>query len=327
MRRFRSIYSGLILALLAVCSAQSQTLTTYAAQDSVEVGDLIYYSLVLQADKEYMEIIFPDTLSFPPYLEIREKQQFKLSTFKDSLSYSLQNFGTNDLAIPPLEVLLISENDTTILLSDPVNIPYRTVINEETALQALKPLFTFPRIWWPWLLGALLAGGIFWYFWRNRETDPATEKQPTIEIPPFENPLERLEKDLHHYRSQFNFSEPDSFKAYYSGISDAIRRYFEDLYKIPALESTSRELMRYLDVYGIDQEMTELTRSVVMEADLVKFAKYFPDREDALKVFNKALQFLDKAKSADQIRIKQLRTEYNNRYGLNQATEGSDGMG
>lgn len=318
MRQIHYIRYGLLLPLifLLLSEGYAQQLITRVSPDSVEVGGLIPYTLVLQTDREYDEIVYPDSLSFPPELSIRQRQQYKVSDFKDSLRYTLQNFGNEDIRINPLPVLLIAGNDTIRLMTDPVLIPFRSVTNDESTLQELKPLFAFPAPLWPWLLAGLILAAGFWYWWTYHRNRPEKVKEEPIRVPPFSDPLEKLEKDLHHHRSALNPVVRESVKNYYSGISDAIRSYFEHIYRIPALESTSRELLRYLDVYGVDEQIMELTRQIVREADLVKFAKYDPDENDHLSLYNRALEFLDRAQSVDRSRIKRLKQEYEERHGL-----------
>jgi hypothetical protein len=197
------------------------------------------------------------------------------------------------------------------------------VAEGDTTLKQMKPNFAFPRSWWPWVLAALaLAGFLVWWF-KFRE-EPETSEEPKPEIKPFYNPLAELEKELQDIKANSNIAETKDFKLFYSEVGDAIRTYYEDLYQIPALESTSSELLRYLDAYGVDDKLTEKTRLILRKADLVKFAKFTPTLEDAWKTLEYAMEFLEQAKLTDSARIARLKAKYNEQFILTSPKENED---
>jgi hypothetical protein len=300
----------LILLFFSV-NIYAQTVQTNIDTDSISIGDTFRYSLIIQQDQEYQRIEFPDTASFPPSVELIGRQQFKLSEFSDSLIYNLQYFGNKDLSLPEMPVTFYSEEDTIQLKTDPVLLFFKSVVAEgDTTLKPMKPNFTFQRPWWPWILaGSLLAAFLIWWY-KFRKEPEESESKPQIEIQPFNNPIKELEKNLLSIKRESDIAETKNFKLFYSEIGDAIRTYFEELYKIPALESTSTELLRYLDAYGVDDTMTEKTRVILRKADLVKFAKLTPTLEDAWETFDHAIEFMERAKLADSARISRLKVKY-----------------
>ncbi|MFD2532345.1 hypothetical protein [Gracilimonas halophila] len=304
----------LILLFFSV-NIHAQTVRTNVNTDSISIGDTFRYSLIIQQDQEYQKIEFPDTTSFPPSVELIDRQQFKLSEFSDSLIYNLQYFGNEDLNLPGLPVTFYSEEDTLQLRTDPVLLFFKSVVAEgDTTLKPMKPNFAFSRPWWPWILaGSLLAAFLIWWYKFRKEPEKA-DNEPKIEIEPFYNPIEELEKSLHRINKESDLAETKNFKLFYSEMGDAIRTYFEELYKIPALESTSTELLRYLDAYGVDDTMAEKTRVVLRKADLVKFAKFTPTLEDAWKTFDHAIEFMERAKLADSTRISRLKAKYEEQF-------------
>ena len=65
-------------------------------------------------------------------------------------------------------------------------------------------------------------------------------------------------------------------KQYHSSVTDIIREYIENRYKIQALEQTTEEILWSFRNVAIDEESkTKLKRTLVL-ADLVKFAKEIP---------------------------------------------------
>lgn len=301
---------SLLVMFFCVLPLQAQTVQTNITTDSVTAGEVFEFSLLVQLDQEYQRIAFPDTNAFPPSVEVVDRHQFKRSEFSDSLIYNLQYFGNEDLRIPPLTVTLFSEDDSTVIYTDPVNIYFKTVVAEgDTTLKPMKPNFAFPRPWWPWILaGLLLAVFLTWWFFFREEPEEEEVSEPIIE--PFYDPLEALEQRLQALKTDTDLPKTKDFKTFYSELSDAIRAYYEDLYHIPALESTSGELLRYLDAYGVDETLVENTRNVLRGADLVKFAKFTPTLDDAWKTYDDAIEFLERAKQIDEVKIRRLKREY-----------------
>ena len=94
-------------------------------------------------------------------------------------------------------------------------------------------------------------------------------------------------------------------KEYYSQLTDIARNYIEEAIEIPAMESTTSELITALKAASLKKKMTlsqETIRTclerVLKQADLVKFAKSkpldFEITEDRNKI-QKAIVTLDKA--------------------------------
>lgn len=305
-----------VLLVSLFCSAQvfAQNVNTHVNTDSITVGQIFEYSLTVQLNQEYQRVQFPDTNSFPSSIEMTERQQFKLSEFSDSLVYNLQYFGNQDLQISSLPITIFTETDSTVVYSDPVLIYFKNVVAEgDTTLKPMKPIFAFPRPWWPWVLAGLaLAAFLVWWFRYRDQTEEPTVEAPRIE--PFYNPLDALESKLMTIKKDSSIAETKNFKYFYSELGDAIRAYYEELYNIPALESTSGELIRYLGAYGVDDTLREKTRVILRKADLVKFAKYTPTLDDAWKTYELAMEFLERAKLADSARVARLKAKYNEQF-------------
>lgn len=125
----------------------------------------------------------------------------------------------------------------------------------------------------PWILIFLLlilsAFGIFYYLKRRQ---PKQKKAFIPEIPPYEQAMKSL-KDL----DSSGLLEKGEIKEYYVKLSDILRRYIEDEHSIPALESTTDELMNSAYSIEISEETRNKMRELLRESDFVKFAKYKPE--------------------------------------------------
>ncbi len=304
----------------------AQTVSTHTPDDSLTVGEVFDLSITLNSASPYTKIIFPDSISFGPSLEFISQQQFKVSDYSDSIRYKLQFFGIEDISIPPLPVRIITEVDTLLVFTESFQLVYKqTITSQEDPLKPLKPIFPFPRTIWPYfavLLLLLVAGYFIWArYFKEKEAEPI---QPRT-IPVFENPVVELENILNSIKEKHTNTPEKNYKEFYSELGDALRWYIEELYKIPALESTTREVLRYMDAFGVDVEMVKHTRKVLNEADMTKFAKFKPTLDQSWKAFHEAYSFLDRTRIVDRDRIERIRQEFENRF--SDMEEVNDGMG
>src|SRR5690625_7313133 len=72
--------------------ASSQQVHTYVDADSVEVGQIIHYSIVLESNSD--EAVYPDGTEVEDPLEFISRQRFQGTATPDSLVYRMQCFGT-----------------------------------------------------------------------------------------------------------------------------------------------------------------------------------------------------------------------------------------
>ncbi len=77
-------------------------------------------------------------------------------------------------------------------------------------------------------------------------------------------------------------------KAYYSVISEVMRKYLRAAHNIPATEATTAEIVQAVKSSTIPASAYDKLREILEEADLVKFAKYAPTEEEKTKYMEKA---------------------------------------
>lgn len=304
---------GFVFLLLPIV-LQAQSVTEYARIDSLNVGDRFSFAITLSKDQPYDEVIYPDSSSFGSPFEIRSLQRFQVTDFKDSLVYDLQFFGTEETRIPQLPVRLINSGDTTVVYTNPVPVAFKTVLqSEQESLRPFKPIFDFAAAWWPYIVALLLLGAAGWYLYklyREKGLEPKPVQKKQVYSPtPFQDPLNRLNNILTQLKG-YTFSSEKDYEIFYVNLGDAIREYFEDLYRIPALESTSREILYELSRRSVDSELIDKTKAVLQEADMVKFAKFTPTEKQAEKALEKADAFLERAREVDKPRVDHLRRKH-----------------
>ena len=81
-------------------------------------------------------------------------------------------------------------------------------------------------------------------------------------------------------------------KQYYSEITDTLRAYIEERYRIPALERTTFELKRELKLSGMSRDDQESLIQGLELADMVKFAKYRPIGPENVRFLEQAFELV-----------------------------------
>ena len=90
--------------------------------------------------------------------------------------------------------------------------------------------------------------------------------------------------------------ESDDKKAYYSSVTDTVRKYLEERFAIQAMEETTVEIIKDLKFSDILSKDKFFLQEILKQADMVKFAKYKPDSQDGEKVLEKSIEFVERTK-------------------------------
>lgn len=146
---------------------------------------------------------------------------------------------------------------------------------------------------WLAILAVLAAAAfVFIYLSRKKKAHPAPA------VPADQIAFRQLEalrlKDL---------IRQGKIKEYYSEISDIIRHYLENRFRLRAPEMTSEEFLFYARDYGqLVREHKALLKDFLLSCDLVKFAKHKPSAQEMEAIFASAKKLVDETK--EQIPLK-----------------------
>ena len=314
----RSVLIGihLIIFSLALFPVQSsgQQMKDYFPADSIGVGDTFPFSIVLSKDQNYDKIIFPDTTQISGDFEIKNRRHYRITDFTDSLAYEIQYFGLSDTTFPALPVHLISGEDTLTLHTRPAPLYFNSSLAEEDGeFLPLKPIYEFARNWWLWIGGLVLLLAAAWFgyrYYRRWKARRAKQQKPVFEPEPFVDPLDELQKELIRLKNDPSLTEQGDMKTFYTKLTDALRLYYERMYKIHAMESTTGEMMRDLRSLGLSNQILEGIHSLLKEADMVKFARFTVTKEHALEALDKAKSLFEQIRQEDAYMVERLRNEH-----------------
>lgn len=315
----RSI-SLLLVFFMMFAQLQAQSIRTHVSTDTLSAGDTFLY-IITATSRPEIQVIFPDGRAFQGPFEFSSAQRYRGVISRDSVVYRLQFFGVSDTVLTSLPVQFIVNNDTLVLNTAPVPVYFQSQMDTDTGeLKPFKPNFEFTRSLLVYLLiFTLLLVSLFllWYF-RDRffkKDQNVPDNVSPVEIPPFVNPYTVLEKEVKAHNKLESF-RTDNFQQLHVNLSNAIRRYFEDVYDIPALESTTREFLGDLSRSRVDDTVINLIRAVLNRCDLIKFAKVTADEHSTVLLLDNIHKLLDFIRFHDQQRLRELRIEYEIKHGL-----------
>ena len=212
-------------------------------------------------------------------IEVVEELNIDTTKTKFVKKYILTSFDSGQYVIPR-QLVLINSNKH---LTDSILINVATV-KVDTTKQNLFPIKSIKNqpvifddyknyLWIGLALLAFILGLIWYYFIRKKREEQAIENR----IPPYELAMQRL-GELDGKQLWQN----DKVKLYYIELTEIIRTYIERELNIPALESTTDELMETIRDFNkiktldLPKETVANLQKLLKEADLVKFAKHKP---------------------------------------------------
>ncbi|MCF8258844.1 MAG: hypothetical protein K9J06_14915 [Flavobacteriales bacterium] len=213
----------------------------------------------------------------------------------------LTSFDTGFMVIPP--VAFVFDRDTANpLLTDPELILVTEIpVDLEQDIMDIKGPMDVPINWRKYLLyglialvviGLLVGGFLYWQKHRKQRDAPAARPVPTR--PAHEIALEKLEA----LRLK-KLWQSDRAKEYYIELSDIVREYIEFRFGIMALEQTTDETVRSLQITGVDTELLKTLSGMMQLADLAKFAKYRPMSDENEKSMDVARGFVENTRAIE----------------------------
>ncbi|TKJ42347.1 hypothetical protein CEE37_01305 [candidate division LCP-89 bacterium B3_LCP] len=150
----------------------------------------------------------------------------------------------------------------------------------------------------PWIAAAIAAVFIFFFIrWLLRRRKRQTEE---IQAGPPPRPAHEIALEaLDELRDKRLYQE-GRIKEYYSALSEIIRIYIEAHFDVPAMESTSFQLLRDIEPRLGNQELYDALGTMLNDADLAKFAKHQPNALTCQKGLERGYSLVEKTKPAPE---------------------------
>ncbi|MBQ1635000.1 MAG: hypothetical protein II102_00170 [Bacteroidales bacterium] len=301
----------ILTALLDIVPSGDATLQQLQKRDSILIADQIRYGVTIEDVKAGEKIALPDfsaasndtltilggwqldTLVNGKAVRSRNAKaaaRLLRKPFALKASIVLVPFEEGHYALP--DVPVIRESDTLVfkgLEMDVKTMPVDTATFEihDIKGQILYPV-TFKELL-PWIGGGLLAAALIalavWLIVRasKRKAEALKPKDPAYIVA-----LRELDK----YRSD-KYWAPDKQKAFYSGITDALKFYMDERFGVDAPEMTTAELFDALKSdKDITPEMYSSLKELFERADFVKFAKHIASEQENAAALPLAVRFV-----------------------------------
>ena len=299
----QSVFKWLMILLFSVVTS-AQKITTSIDSSQIKIGS--QFNLTLKASVNAKDkVVFPNAKNFGA-LEVLES--YPIDTIKNNSQYELikkyglTQFDSGKYLIPKLIVKINQKDFQTDSLSIVVNnVKVDTTKQQMYDIKDIIATEEEPSSeWWKLLvlLALIIASGFGSYFIIKR-----LQKGKVKEEEFFASPIEKAIAYLQNLDKKQLVQKGD-VKEYYSEMTDIARTYIEESVHIPAMESTSSELMDSLKKaisekkMFVNREELDKFRQVLENSDLVKFAKSKPlqfEIEKDKSIVDKFLLIVDKA--------------------------------
>lgn len=273
-----------VLFLLAAITVFGQQKQVQASIDStkIKIGSQFNLTLKTRVDTA-AKVSFPEGKNFGQ-LEVLES--YPIDTIRDGAmyelvkKYGLTQFDSGRYVIPSLPVIINNKNIRTDSLRIEVNnIKVDTLKQKMFDIKPVLEKQSDTSFWW-WLLlivAVLAAAGYFgWKYLKNRKPKEQKAKKEDLI-----SPIEKASRELKNLEAK-DLLEKGEVKDYYSQLTDIARTYIEEAIHVPAMESTTSELIDAMrdavrkKRMNLSQETFEELEKILRTADMVKFAKSRP---------------------------------------------------
>lgn len=260
--------------------AQENPVSIEIDTTTIKIGEQIQFKIGVN---ETNNVVF-QKLALDSLGKIEVVESLPIDTLKNRLEkkYLLTSFDSGQYVLPKQLVLINNKQFYTDSLL--VNV---ATVKVDTLKQKMFPIKSIKKepktfddykhlLWWIIPILVLLAVVLYVIF-RKKEKKVV----PKVYVAPIKEALQRL-KEL----DEKQLVQQNKIKIYYSELTDIVRTYIEKDIKIPALESTTNELIETIRDFnessnlGISKETIQQLKEVLQSADLVKFAKSKPIIEE-----------------------------------------------
>jgi len=270
---------------------------------TISIADVVWLRLEATVN-EGTEIGFPKVVDI-----LKDKDQFGVLEYRpisDKLvgdgqvlkgwEYRLEPLVVENCVIPELTFTysLPDAADKVKLLTKEIAIDVTELPDDAGAnvIDDIKDVVELPGGglgWWLWLIVAGVVGSVvvIVLFARRRNQKQISVSRPAHEIA-YERLRQLMEKDL---------IAAGRIKEFYEYLSHILRSYIENRFQLRAPERTTEEFLQEAEssnVLRLDHQ--EKLGSFLRHCDLVKFARYGPEKTEIQESIDLAKEFIDATK-------------------------------
>nr|WP_314979701.1 DUF4381 domain-containing protein [uncultured Prevotella sp.] len=292
MRKYIVIF---ILLILAVVSHAQVQVTASVDSTKILIGGRSHYFITVYAPKG-TKISFPEfnKKEIVPDVEVLSAKSDTADAngkIRIRRIYTITAWDAKRYTLPAQNVIIGGETKMTGNVTlDVQAVPVDTVKSTPMPPDDIQKV---PFSWGEWvpvilvIVLALILICFVFYLYRNlchKKNGRALKKARALSY------YEQAKHDLSEIAAnKMLYAEQ---KAYYTDVTNVLRKYISQRYNINALEMTSHEILESMkDVCDVSE-----LKVVFNTADLVKFAKYSTDANDMTYYLDSIVHFIDSTK-------------------------------
>lgn len=302
---------------MASSFSQAQNLTIKASIDTnhILIGDPVNFTLQVTKPTDF-QLSFPelnDTIT--EKIEILESDSIDtVSTSNNEITlrkkYIVSCYDSGQFIIPPLPFVYQKDTITDTLYSQSLILTCQTIPIDTTKKEIKdikKPLDTpfsfqeFLKYYLPYILGGIILLLILYFAYKyyKKLRKKSKEKPKKIFVPKEAAHIIALrELDLLKEKKLW---QNDQIKQYYSELTDILRTYLENRYRISAMEQTTYEIISQMKQQKLtEQEQLNILSFVLEYGDLAKFAKYKPLPDENDKSLKNVYAYIEQTKLIEE---------------------------
>ncbi|MFK5878190.1 MAG: hypothetical protein QM478_01700 [Flavobacteriaceae bacterium] len=270
------VFFGFLL-LISIFTFAQNPVQMQVDTTNIRIGEQIQYQIIVdKAENVQFPKLKLDSLK---KVEVVEELKIDTTETKYIKNYILTSFDSGSYVIPKQQVFINNKKySIDSLLINVATVKVDTLKQKLFPIKAVKkqPIIFDDYKNYVWIalgiLALIIAIVLYFVLRKKKENIPIEER-----IPPYELAMQRLNQ-----LDAKQLYQNDKVKLYYSELTSIVRTYIERELHIPALESTTDELIETITDFNkistldLPKETIKNLQSLLKEADLVKFAKSKP---------------------------------------------------
>lgn len=277
-------------------SACAQSFNVKINADTILIGDIFTISLEVDGYKN-AKVFFPNYTDTIGKFEIIETFPDDTTATGFAKKWDLSVYEPGVYQLNGFSALIQYENGNFDTLKNykPIQLFVNTVpVDTSKAFKPIKPAKTIPYpyqevfkkyIVYVAAIVAIIALIILFFWYRNKLKNKVVKK-----ITPLDAHTKALEK-LKEIEKQ-KLWQNDKTKEYYLDISETLRVYLEERFKVNALETTTDEILENMKLANGSKALNVKLKEVLQQCDLAKFARFKPSPEENVRLMKTAQDFV-----------------------------------
>ena len=285
-------------------SGVSTPVIVNAAVDHSEItiGEKVRFSITVERDED-VSVSFPEIGEALADFTVKSRGIDEPESLNNGMTlqrewYVLETFSIGSYVIPPLKIQYDTpDGKSEEMETNEVFIVVKSVMAAGETVEDIREIrgpvnvsVNYTRLYLiiAAVFGALaIAAGIVYFFKKRKGVEKVIAPPPPL--PAHVIAYRALQKLV-----KMDLVIKGKVPEYYSLLSDIMRRYLENRFKLMAPERTTEEFLSEMskaDIMVSDHKL--LIKKFLEHCDLVKFAKYGPDEEEIKGVYDAAKKLVD----------------------------------